>query len=86
MNLALKITLLFPFIKFILYVVPLITLNSGMTTAMGAFPSALKPAGYIGFIDSLFTILVGTTTVINDRWERAGEKGPVPVFPLGKKK
>lgn len=86
MNLALNLTLFFLLLTFILYAIPLTTLAPSISTAMGAFPDALKPAGYVGFLDSLFTMWVGAATVINDRWEVAGLKGPIPVFPLGKKK
>ncbi|MCL4343364.1 MAG: acetate uptake transporter [Nitrososphaerota archaeon] len=86
MNLALNLTLFFLLLTFILYAVPLTTLTSSMTTAMGTFPGSLKPAGYVGFIDVLFTIWVGAAAVINDRWEITGKKGPVPVFPLVKEK
>ncbi|MDP8023934.1 MAG: acetate uptake transporter [Nitrososphaeria archaeon] len=86
MNLALNLTLLFLLFTFILYAIPLTTLSSSMTTAMGAFPGCLKPAGYIGFIDSLFTMWVGAAVVINDRWEMAGKKGPIPLFLFQKEK
>ncbi|MFP3223108.1 MAG: acetate uptake transporter [Nitrososphaeria archaeon] len=86
MNLALNLTLFFLLITFILYAIPLTTLTSSMTTMMGAFPGCLKPAGYAGFIDVLFTIWVGAATVINDRWEMSGKKGPVPLFPFSKEK
>jgi len=86
MNLALNLTLFFLLITFILYAVPLTTLTSSMATAMGTFPGCLRPAGYVGFIDSIFTMWVGAATVINDRWEITGKKGPIPVFPLVKPK
>ncbi|WP_291999467.1 acetate uptake transporter [Caldivirga sp.] len=86
MNLALNLTLLLLLVTFILYAIPLTSLSSSMTTVMGKIPGALKPAGYIGFIDSLFTMWVGAATVINDRWELAGLKGPIPVYPFAKRK
>ncbi|MGC8558061.1 MAG: acetate uptake transporter [Nitrososphaeria archaeon] len=86
MHLALNLTLFFLLLTFILYAIPLTTLTSSMTTAMGAFPDCLKPAGYMGFIDVLCTIWVGAATVINDRWEITGKNGPIPVFPLIKEK
>ncbi len=86
MNLALNLTLLFLLLTFILYAVPLTTLNSSMMTAMGGFPSALRPAGFIGLLDSMLTMWVGAAVIINDRWEAAGLKPPIPVFPLVKKK
>lgn len=86
MNLALNLTLLFLLFTFILYAIPLTTLTSTMSTAMGTFPGSLKAAGYVGFIDSLFTMWVGAAVVINDRWEITGGKGPIPVFPLVKAK
>ncbi|MEM0097253.1 MAG: GPR1/FUN34/YaaH family transporter, partial [Conexivisphaerales archaeon] len=86
MNLALNLTLFFLLLTFILYAVPLTTLTSTMMTAMGTFPDSLKPAGYVGFLDVLFTIWVGAAAVINDRWEITGKKGPIPVFQFIKEK
>ena len=87
MNLALNLTLFFLLIVFILYAIPLLSLTPSGTTAMGAFPApALAPAGWVGIIDSLFTMWVGAAAIINDRWELAGSRGPIPVYPLGKKK
>lgn len=86
MNLALNLTLLLLLLTFLLYAVPLTTLNSSMMTAMGGFPTALRPAGYIGLLDSILTMWVGAAVIINDRWEMMGLKPPIPVFPLAKKK
>ena len=86
MNLALNLTLLLLLLTFLLYAVPLTTLNSSMMTVMGGFPTALRPAGYIGLLDSILTMWVGAAVVINDRWEMAGLNPPIPVFPLAKKK
>ena len=74
---------------FVLYAIPLLTLNAaGTTTAFGAFSASngtnpsLMPAGWVGIIDALITFYLGGSVVINDRWEKAGFSAPLPLLPF----
>lgn len=78
--------LFFLTIVFILWAIPLLSFN-GTTTAFGSgLATSLHAAGYCGLIDVIFTTWLAAAVVINDRWEKAGFKGPIPLFPIGKKK
>lgn len=88
MNVAINLTLFFLLLVFILYAIPLLTLDStGTSTAIGAFPAALQAAGYVGLIDAALTVWVGAAVIINDRWRSAGyDEAPIPLFPIGQRK
>ncbi len=85
MNLVLNLALFFLLIVFILYAIPLMTLTASGTTALGAFPGCLQAAGWVGIIDSIFTMWLGAAVIINDRWVMAGKNPIIPIIPLGKK-
>lgn len=90
MDAAHALMLFFLFLVFMLYAIPLLSLNAaGTTTLFGAWSGAkpnpsLLAAGYVGLIDCIFTTWIAAAVVINERWEKAGFKGPIPLFPLGK--
>jgi succinate-acetate transporter protein len=86
MNLALNLTLFFLLLVFIFFFIPLMTRDASGHTAMGAWPGCLITAGVFGMIDTAFTAWVGIAVVVNDRWERVGKKGPIPLFPIGQPK
>lgn len=85
MTLIHNLMLFFLLITFILWAIPLLTLTD-TGTILGAMPGAVLPAGVVGLIDVIFTTYLAGAVVINDRWENAGHKGPLPLFPLGKKR
>jgi succinate-acetate transporter protein len=86
MHLALNLTLFFLLLVFIFFFIPLMTRDASGHTAMGAWPGCLKTAGVFGMIDAVFTAWIGLAVVVNDRWERVGKKGPIPLFPIGQPK
>ena len=83
-HLALNLALFFLLLVFLLYAIPLLTLNhAGTSTAFGSFPAALAPAGYFGMIDVAMTVWIGAAAILNDQWRRTGAKtGPIPLFPF----
>ena len=85
LHIAINVTLLFLLLVFVMYAIRLLTLTATNATAIGTFPGSLAPAGYVGIVDSMLTMWVGSAVIINDRWETAGVHGPIPLFPFGKK-
>lgn len=83
MTLIHNIMLFVLLITFILWAIPLLSLTE-TGTVLGAMPGAVFPAGVAGLVDVFFTTYLAAAVVINDRWETAGEKGPVPLFPFKK--
>lgn len=83
-----NLMLFFLLIVFILWAIPLMSYNA--TTGLTAFGLSLGKsvvyAGYVGLVDVVFTTWLAAAAVINDRWEKAGFHGPIPLFPMGKNK
>lgn len=84
MTLVHNLMLFFLLITFILWAIPLLSLTD-TGTLFGAMPGAVYPAGITGIIDVFFTTYLAGAIVVNDRWEKAGLKGPLPLFPIGHK-
>lgn len=78
-----NLMLFFLLITFILWAIPLLSLTD-TGTLMGPMPAAVYPAGVVGLIDVFFTTYLAGAVVINERWEHAGSKGPLPLFSLAK--
>lgn len=81
MTLIHNLMLLFLLITFILWAIPLLSLTDA-GTIMGGMPGAVFPAGVAGLIDVFFTTYLASAIVINDRWEKGGQLGPLPLFPF----
>ena len=81
-----NIMLLVLLITFILWAIPLLTLTDAGTTFFGSMPGAVFYAGVAGLVDVIFTSWLAAAIVINDRWEKVGGRGPIPLFPIGKAK
>lgn len=81
-----NLMLFFLLIVFILWAIPLLSMTEASTTALGAMPGAVLPAGVVGLIDVIFTTYLAMAVTINDRWVNAGSRPLLPLFPLGKKK
>lgn len=82
MTLIHNLMLFFLLVTFILWAIPLLSLTD-TGTLLGAMPGAVLPAGIAGIIDVFFTTYLAGAIVVNDRWEKAGMKGPLPLFPIG---
>lgn len=85
MTLAHNLMLFFLLVTFILWTIPLLSLTD-TGTLFGAMPGAVFPAGVFGLVDVFFTTYLASAVVINDRWQQVGQPGPIPLFPLGKKR
>lgn len=79
-----NLMLLVLLVTFILWAIPLLSLTD-TGTLLGAMPGAVIPAGVAGIIDVFFTTYLAGAIVVNDRWEKAGLKGPLPLWPIGTK-
>ncbi len=85
-TIAHNLMLFFLLITFILWAIPLLSFN-GTSTYMGAtLPASVFYAGVVGLIDVVFTTYLAGAVIVNDRWEKAGLKGPLPLGILSRKK
>ena len=86
MTIAHNLMLFFLLITFILWAIPLLSMTDASTTIFGSMPGAVFPAGVAGIIDVIFTTYLAAAVTINERWEKAGSRGPLPLGPIGQKK